>query len=221
MCMTSATVIDVAARAAALLDLHRPGDPLVLVNAWDVASAREVEAAGGRAVATTSAGVAAVLGLPDDDTSPAGPVFDLTGRIAAAVDVPVTADVAGGYGLPPAPLAGRLLAAGVAGCNLEDSDHARPGRLLDADVLAARIAGVRAAATAAGVHLVVNARVDTVLHHDGPAADVLHNDQCRARRPLVSRTARRAADARATKTVERPECDVGEERDVTECHDRS
>jgi 2-methylisocitrate lyase-like PEP mutase family enzyme len=132
-------------------------------------------------VATSSAGVAAALGLPDNDSSPPGPVFDLLGRIAAAVDVPVTADVSGGYGLPPAELVDRLLSAGLVGCNLEDSDHARPGALLEPKVVARRIAGVREASAAAGVHLVVNARVDTVLRHDGPPAEVLPETLRRAR----------------------------------------
>src|SRR5881392_454572 len=104
--------IDAAAlstQAEALLSLHRAGDPLVLVNAWDVASARAVEAAGCRAVATTSAGIAAVFGLPDDDDTPPEPVFDLLGRIVAGVGVPVTADVAGGFRLPPAALVQHLL----------------------------------------------------------------------------------------------------------------
>jgi 2-methylisocitrate lyase-like PEP mutase family enzyme len=130
--------------AMKLRSLHRRGDPLVLVNAWDVASAERVVAAGGRAVATSSAAIAASLGLPDD-------------------------------------LVRRLLATGAVGCNLEDSDHARPGELLDPDTVADRIAAVRAAGVKAGVDVVVNARIDSYLHH-GPAAtaDVLS----RARRYL-------------------------------------
>ena len=188
--MTSTTRVpglaDLADLARQLRDLHRPGEPLVLVNAWDVASARGVVAAGGRAVATTSAGVADTLGLPDDDSSPVAPVFDLLGRIAAAVAVPVSADVAGGYGLPPAELVDRLLAAGLVGCNLEDSDHAGPGALLDASLVADRLAGVRAAAATAGVPLVVNARIDTYLRHAGPAREVLPETLRRARLYLAA-----------------------------------
>lgn len=169
--------------AAALRGLHRAGEPLVLVNAWDAASARRVVAAGGRAVATSSAAVAESLGLPDDPTAPVGDMLAAVARIAAAVDVPVTADLLDGYGLPPAEMVGRLLAAGAVGCNLEDSDHGRPGRLLDTGLVAERLAGVRAAADRAGVALVVNARIDAYLH-DGPGAtdEVL----ARARRYLAA-----------------------------------
>ena len=174
---------DLAAAAAAvrLRDLHRRGDPLVLVNAWDVASAERVVAAGGRAIGTSSAAIAASLGLPDDPTAPVDPLFDAVGRIAAAVDVPVTADLLDGYGLDADELVERLLAAGAVGCNIEDSDHAHPGTLLAPGVVAERIAAVRSAATRAGVEVVVNARIDAYLH-DGP--DATPEVVARARRYL-------------------------------------
>jgi 2-methylisocitrate lyase-like PEP mutase family enzyme len=153
-----------------LRSLHEPGDPLVLVNAWDAASARRVASAGGLAVGTSSVAVAASLGLPDDRSTPVGAVFDAVGRIAGAVGVPVTADLLDGYGLAADDLVGRLLTAGAVGCNLEDSDHAAPGTQVPPDVLAARIAAVRAAADRAGVPIVLNARIDTYLHQPTPAA---------------------------------------------------
>jgi len=152
--------------------LHVPGDPLVLVNAWDVASAREVEAAGAAAVATSSAAIAASLGLPDDNSSDPDTVFAAIGRIAAATSLPVTADVEGGYGLDGMTLVERLLAAGAAGCNIEDSDHRRPGSLVDPEAQAERLAGIRSAARHRGVDVVLNARIDVLFHRpdDDPAA---------------------------------------------------
>jgi 2-methylisocitrate lyase-like PEP mutase family enzyme len=168
---TEATrLANLAALASQLRRMHTPGDPLVLVNAWDVASAQHVVAAGCRAVGTSSAAIAASLGLPDDPTAPVPALFDAVARITAAVDVPATADLLDGYGLDPAELVERLLASGAVGCNVEDSDHARPGRLLDADVAAARITAIRTAATAAGVDIVINARADCYLYADGDAA---------------------------------------------------
>jgi 2-methylisocitrate lyase-like PEP mutase family enzyme len=161
MPVTRPDVERLAARADLLRSLHRPGDPLVLVNAWDAASARRVQDAGGRAVGTSSAAVADSLGLPDDPTAPLPLVFDAVERIVAAATVPVTADLLDGYGLPETELVDRLLRTGAVGCNLEDSDHARPGRLLDPDVVASRLTAVRAAARARGVDVVVNARIDT------------------------------------------------------------
>ena len=79
-------------------------------------------------------------------------------RIARAVAIPVTADLEGGYGLEPAELAERAVAAGASGLNYEDTDHREYPDLLAVDAQAARIAGVKAAAD-----LVVNARIDTVI----------------------------------------------------------
>src|SRR6266566_1417100 len=93
-----------ATQADTLRALH-PGDsPLVLPNAWDVPSARSVEAAGFPAVATTSGGIAAMLGYPDGEAMPADMMFAAVERITSAVGVPVTADVEAGYGLADAEL---------------------------------------------------------------------------------------------------------------------
>ncbi|MEU2271302.1 isocitrate lyase/phosphoenolpyruvate mutase family protein [Streptomyces olindensis] len=134
---------------------HRaPGDPLVLPGPWDAASARVFAEAGFPALATPSAGVAASLGYEDGQV-PADEMFAAVARIVRAVDVPVSADVEGGYGLAPKELVERLLEAGAVGCNLEDSAG---GVLKDPHAHAAWLARVR---EAAGDRLFVNARVDT------------------------------------------------------------
>ncbi|MBC9730926.1 isocitrate lyase/phosphoenolpyruvate mutase family protein [Streptomyces sp. TRM68367] len=131
-----------------------PGDPLVLPGPWDAASARVFAEAGFPALATPSAGVAASLGHEDGQT-PADEMFAAVARITRAVDVPVSADVEGGYGLAPRELVERLLEAGAVGCNLEDSEN---DVLKDPHRHADWLAEVRAAA---GDRLFVNARVDT------------------------------------------------------------
>jgi 2-methylisocitrate lyase-like PEP mutase family enzyme len=146
----------------ALRALHVPGTPLVLPNAWDAASARAVVAAGFAAVATTSGGVAEALGYEDEERAPAAEMFAAAARIAKAVDVPVTADVESGYGLPADALVEALIAAGVAGCNLEDTDHQTHG-LTSIDRQADRLAAVREAADRRAYPLVINARVDVFL----------------------------------------------------------
>ncbi len=158
-----------ARRAAALRALHVPGRPLILVNAWDAESARVVAAAGFEAVATSSGAVAASLGHADGGTAPPDEMFAALSRVARAVPVPVTADVEDGYGLGPDELVARLLSAGAVGCNLEDSDHAHPGTLVPLEDQVARLAAVRRSARAAGVDLVLNARVDVHLRQVGPA----------------------------------------------------
>ncbi len=101
--------------------MHRAPPILVLPNAWDVASAKAFAALPGcRALATSSAAVARSLGWEDGEQAPVSEMLQVVERIAAAVEVPVTADLEAGYGDPPG-TAAAALAAGAAGMNLEDS----------------------------------------------------------------------------------------------------
>jgi 2-methylisocitrate lyase-like PEP mutase family enzyme len=164
----------VGTRGQVLRALHHGPAPLVLPNVWDAASARACVAAGSAALATASAAVAAVLGHPDGEQAPTADLLASVARVAAAVDVPVSADVEAGLGLAPAELVDRLLAAGVAGLNIEDSDP-RTRALRDPVDAARTVAALRAAA---GDRLVINARVDVFLRGDGDPAAALE----RARR---------------------------------------
>jgi len=146
-----------AATVARLRSLHVPGDPLILPNAWDAASARAVVKAGFPVVATGSAAVAEVLGYADHHGTSAEEMFAAIARMARVVEVPVTADIEGGYGLPATELADRLAVAGVAGFNIEDTDHPGTGLVATA-VQAKRVAALRAA-----TDLVINARVDSFI----------------------------------------------------------
>src|SRR6266498_3096160 len=112
---------ELESRCGLLRALHVPGDPIVLPNAWDVASAKAVEAAGFPGVATTSGGVAASLGYDDHEGAPAAEMLAAAARIARSVDVPVTVDAESGYGMAPDELVTALRQAGAAGCNLEDT----------------------------------------------------------------------------------------------------
>src|ERR671917_440174 len=123
----TASQIDLQSRCDLLRSLHRPGDPLLLPNAWDVATARAAVAAGFPVVATTSGGVAGTLGYEDHEGAPGDEMLAAAARIARDVDVPVTVDAEAGYGMEPAELVAALQSAGVAGCNLEDSDYAAGG----------------------------------------------------------------------------------------------
>lgn len=156
---------------ARLRALHRPGRPLVLPNAWDAASARVVAEAGLPAVATTSGGVARALGFADGEQAPVDEMVAAVARITAAVDVPVTADFEGGYGLEPADVVARLVEAGASGLNFEDTDHGRGGALVDTAAQARRIAALRAAATG-DADLVINARIDVFLQPGDPAGQL-------------------------------------------------
>jgi len=160
--MTSSPATDLPSRCDLLRSLHTPGAPLLLPNAWDVATARAVVAAGFPVVATTSAGVAEALGHEDHEGAPADEMLAAATRIARGVEVPVTVDAEAGYGMEPAELVAALHGAGAAGCNLEDTDHVA-GTLRDPDRHAEWLSAVRHAASEDGYPLVINARVDVFL----------------------------------------------------------
>ncbi|WP_433297491.1 isocitrate lyase/PEP mutase family protein [Actinoplanes sp. CA-030573] len=154
-------------QVALLRSLHVPGNPVVLVNAWDAASARVAEAAGVPAVATTSAGVAWSLGIADGDVLDRDTAVAAVRRVVAAVSVPVTADIESGFGDDPAGAAETIrgvVAAGAAGVNVEDS--VRP-----AGEMVARLQAARAAAPAGT--LFINARIDNYLRGRPDLADTV------------------------------------------------
>jgi 2-methylisocitrate lyase-like PEP mutase family enzyme len=162
-------------KAELLRSLHVPGRPLLLANAWDVASAVVAVAAGSPAVATTSAGLAWSLGAADGDRIDRDLALGAVERITAAVEVPVTADVERGFGADPAGVAEtvrRVLAAGAVGINIEDSVGG-PEPLRPAAEMAERVAAARAAADEAGVPLYVNARTDVYLRSVGEPGERL------------------------------------------------
>jgi 2-methylisocitrate lyase-like PEP mutase family enzyme len=150
--------------------MHQGPPLLLLPNAWDAMSARLFEAAGFPAVATTSGGLAWALGFPDGEHAPWSEVVAATGRIVRTVRVPVTADIEGGYGETPEQVARsvtEIIRAGVVGINLEDSTalSALPIRSMEDSV--ARIQAARQAAQAAGVPILINARIDLYLKSVG------------------------------------------------------
>jgi 2-methylisocitrate lyase-like PEP mutase family enzyme len=143
-------------KAATFLKLHTDPELLVLVNVWDAVSAKVVaESPGCRALATASHSIAASFGYPDGEKIPLGLMIDAIGRIVAAVDLPVSADLESGYG-DVADTVRRAIGVGAVGANLEDS--MRPL----ADSVAAVGAAVKAA-DAEGIPFVLNARTDAFL----------------------------------------------------------
>ena len=165
--------IDLPQRADAFRRMHRPdaGRILVLPNAWDAMSARVIEDAGARAIATTSAGVAWALGRTDGEGLTRDQMINAVERITRVVRVPVTADVERGYGGgTPADVAEtvrRVIGAGAVGINLEDAPGRDGAALMEVDEQVERIAAAREAASGEGVELFINARVDPYLAQAG------------------------------------------------------
>ncbi|GAA1615771.1 isocitrate lyase/phosphoenolpyruvate mutase family protein [Kribbella sancticallisti] len=145
--------------------LHRPGDPLLLMNIWDAGSARAVLETEPAALATSSWAVAAAMGMPDGETMPLDDVLALARSLVGMTRVPVSIDLESGYGSGPLEVyrcVRRAIATGAVGCNLEDR---RPGSgsLISADDQAQRLRAARRAADETGVPLFLNARTDVFL----------------------------------------------------------
>jgi 2-methylisocitrate lyase-like PEP mutase family enzyme len=149
-------------KARAFAALHRPGHPVILYNVWDAGSARAVAEGGARAIATGSASVAAAHGFDDAEALPLDLALANAARVASAVELPVTIDFEGAYGIEPEAVGaniGRLARTGAVGCNLEDQVIGGEG-LYRIEVQAARL---RAARAAAGPDFFINARTDIFL----------------------------------------------------------
>jgi 2-methylisocitrate lyase-like PEP mutase family enzyme len=156
-------------KAQSLRALH-DGGVLILPNAWDAGSAALIARAGAKAIATTSGGIAWSLGRPDGQRLTRAEMIEQVRRIVAAVDIPVTADVEGGYGPGPDAVEATIeavVAAGAAGVNIEDS-RAPGGPLFAATAQAERVRAARSAADRARLpDLLINVRTDVFLYRVG------------------------------------------------------
>lgn len=163
--------------------LHRKGDPLVLFNAWDVATAKAI-AKTSAAVATSSGAVASALGYADGENAPFDMVTGLVSRMAASVPVPVSIDLEAGYGDTAdaaAKSAAEILKAGAVGINIEDGLSEGKRRLVSPELHAAKIRAVRGAAQKLGVDLFINARTDPFLLKFGSPDECLNEAARRAK----------------------------------------
>jgi 2-methylisocitrate lyase-like PEP mutase family enzyme len=146
---------------------------LILPNAWDAVTARLFVKAGARAIATTSAGIAAALGYADGQNVPRDLMVEAIARIARVVDEPVTADIESGYAASLKDLGDSIRAvinAGAIGFNLEDAtgDSAQP--LFAVEQQTERIRAAREAADHQNLRVVINARTDVYLAKVGEPA---------------------------------------------------
>jgi 2-methylisocitrate lyase-like PEP mutase family enzyme len=155
-----------AEKAERFQALHHGDAPLLLANAWDSGSARLLASLGFEALATTSSGFAATLGRLDGSVS-RDEALAHCASIVAASELPVSADLENGFAKDPAGVAatiGLALAAGLAGCSIEDysGDDAAP--IYELAEAAERVAAAAEAAHAAPVRLVLTARAENYLH---------------------------------------------------------
>ena len=145
--------------------LHVKGDPLILFNIWDAGSARAVEEAGAKALATGSHSVAAANGFADGEKMSLDLAITNLERIVASVELPVTIDFEGGYATDIAGLReniGKVIGSGAVGINFEDQIVGGEG-LYSVEEQSARISAVRESAENNSIPLFINARTDVFL----------------------------------------------------------
>jgi 2-methylisocitrate lyase-like PEP mutase family enzyme len=172
-----------ASKAEAFRRMHDRSRILVLPNAYDAGSALIFQHAGFKAVATTSSGVANSLGYPDGQAVSRDEMLAAIERIAASISVPLSADIEAGYARDSHELADtitRVVTAGAVGANLEDTWFGGAAPLYELTAAAERIRAARAAASEAGVPIVINARTDVYLHSVGNPAERFDNAVRRA-----------------------------------------
>ncbi|WP_313950261.1 isocitrate lyase/phosphoenolpyruvate mutase family protein [Accumulibacter sp.] len=154
-------------RASRFKALHTSDAVFLMPNAWDAGSAMMLAALGFPAVATTSAGICYSLGYPDNEAAVGREVMlDCVGSIAAAVHLPVSADLQAGYGSGPDEVGAtiqRAILAGVVGANIEDSRGDPEQSLFSMEHASARVQAARKAADIAGIPFVLTARTDAYL----------------------------------------------------------
>jgi 2-methylisocitrate lyase-like PEP mutase family enzyme len=156
---------DQAALASKLLQLHQNPKLLTVVNVWDVISAKVVaDIPGTEALATASHSIAAARGYEDGENIPVDEMIEEVRRIVAATDLPVTADLEGGYG-NAAETVRKAIGAGVVGANIED-------QMKPLSEAAAQVEAIMKAAAAEGVpDFVLNARTDAFARAGGRPQD--------------------------------------------------
>jgi 2-methylisocitrate lyase-like PEP mutase family enzyme len=160
---------------AAFLELHRPGQPLLLPNPWDVGSARVLASLGFAALATTSSGFAATLGRLDGSVTRDEAIAHAA-EIAAATPLPVSADLENGFADDPQGVADTVAAAigaGLAGCSVEDFTGRADDPIYDLGYAVARVEAAVEAAHAGPERLVLTARAENYLHGRSDLADTI------------------------------------------------
>jgi 2-methylisocitrate lyase-like PEP mutase family enzyme len=155
-----------AAKAERFLELHRGEAPLLMPNPWDAGSAKLLASLGFQALATTSGGFAATLGRLDGGVS-RDEALAHAAEIVAATDVPISADLENCFADAPSGVAETIrgaLAAGLAGCSIEDFTRDRDDPIYELGLATERVAAAAQEAHAGPVHLVLTARAENFLH---------------------------------------------------------
>lgn len=169
-----------AKQAERFFKLHQQDSPLILLNAWDAASAATFEQAGAAAIATSSAAIAVSQGYPDGEQLPFDTLLDMVKRITATINIPLSVDFESGFTKDTVTLLhyiDQLIEAGAVGINLEDRYPDSPNQLIPTQEQATRIKAIKNHLDQNNKMLFINARTDVYwakhIHFDDRQAEAL------------------------------------------------
>ena len=146
--------------------LHQQSSPLMICNVWDVSSAKIAEKLNFKAIGTSSAAIASVLGYEDGEQMSFEELLFIVKRITTSSKLPLTVDIEAGYSLDPLITAGyikTLVEAGIVGINIEDSKVDGTRRLIDANSFAGYLSAVKRQLLKDQIDIFINVRTDTFL----------------------------------------------------------
>ncbi len=152
-------------KGAAFRALHEQEGAFIIPNPWDIGTARILAAMGFPALATTSAGLAFSLGVPEGQVSREATLAHCR-AIVSATDLPVSADLEKGFGDSPESVAETIRAAaatGLAGCSIEDHTGDRADPIFPFALAVARIRAVAETRRQLPNDFVLTARCENLL----------------------------------------------------------
>lgn len=182
--MSTSNDSDQAIRAKRFLGLHNPGELFVLANCWNLLTARLFEQEGFSAIGTSSYAVAMTTGVRDGQKLGLDHTIKLVRILSAGIGLPVSVDLERGYGETVDQVVEsvrQVLKAGVVGINIEDSTGNPSLPFYDAISQCEKIRAIREMANSTGIHLVINARTDMLLHRVNDPASALKETISRGR----------------------------------------
>jgi 2-methylisocitrate lyase-like PEP mutase family enzyme len=162
-------------RAQRFLDMHEPGNPLLLPNPWDVGSAVLLASLGFQALATTSSGFAATLGRLDSSVTREQAIAHAA-SIVQATELPVSADLENGFGEHAEDVAETVRQAretGLAGCSIEDFSGDQSAPIYERARAVERVLAATEQAHSGSGRFVLTARAENHVHGRDDLADTI------------------------------------------------
>lgn len=163
-------------------NLHQQVSPLLICNVWDVTSAKIAEQLNFKAIGTSSAAIAAMLGYRDGEEMDFSELEYIVKRIKNNTSIPLSVDLESGYGDNPSEIMSnikRLISLGVVGINLEDSIIGKKRTLLPAGQFSKIISEIKNQCTKENINIFLNVRTDSfLLNQASPLSETKKRSKC-------------------------------------------